>query len=157
MFNYQVFTEAQAMQERYNLLKEGIYDAVINFSTDKTSSSGNPMMDMTLAVYDDNGMEHNVRDFLVFTPKMMWKVVHCAESANVVKEYEEQKFCSDIVVGKRVKVKVTVEEGSPIPDDKLNGKPVGTKYPDKNKIDDYIKDGQVLQNGNGFVDDDINF
>ena len=60
MFNYQVYTEAQAMQERYNLLKEGIYDAVINFSTDKTSSSGNPMMDMTLAVYDDNGIDSKV-------------------------------------------------------------------------------------------------
>lgn len=156
MFHYQVMSKDQAMQERYNLLKEGVYEAVINTSVDKTSSTGNPMIDMTLNVYEDTGMIHNVRDFLVFTPKMMWKVIHCAESADVVKEYEAQQFCSDLLVGRKVKVKVVIEEGSPIPDDKLNGKPFGSKYPNKNKIDDYIS-SQSAQNGNDFLDDDIAF
>lgn len=158
MLNYKVYTEEQANHERYSLLKEGIYDAVINLSMDKTSSSGNPMMDMTLAVYDDIGLEHSVRDFLVFTPKMMWKVINCAKSANVMPQYEEGRFCSDLIAGKRVKVKVVIEEGGEIPMDKLNGKPFGSKYPSKNKVGDYIKEeGQSSQNENGFLDDDIDF
>lgn len=140
MFNYQVMTQEEALAERFQLLKEGIYDAVITASQDAISAtSGNPMMDMTVTVYDDNGREHNVRDFLVFTKSMMWKVIDFATSAGILKEYEEGKLCSDVVVGKRIKVKIVIEEGREIPEDKLKGKPVGSKYPDKNKIESYIK------------------
>ena len=153
MFSYQVYSEQEAMIERFQLLKEGEYDAIISASHDKSSSTGNPMMDMTVSVFDENGKSHDVRDFLVFTKTMMWKVVHCADSAGVLPEYESQKFCSDAVIGKRVRVKVAMEEGSVIPDDKLNGKLPGSKYPNKNKIEDYIK----RSDNDTFGDDDINF
>lgn len=141
MFSYQVMSENEAMQKRFNLLKDGEYDAIIVKSEDKTSSSGNPMMDMTLTVFDETGSSHQIRDFLVFTDTMMWKVIRCAESAGVMTEYEKQKFCSNLVIGKKVKVQVSVEEGSIIPEDKLKGKLPGSKYPDKNKIQDYLKEG----------------
>lgn len=139
-FNYQPMTEQEALNERFQLLKDGIYDAVITKSEDRQSSSGNPMMDMTVSVYDDNGKEHSVRDFLVFMPVMMWKVINCAKSAWVLKEYEAGEFCSQVVIRKRVKVKIVTEPGKEIPVDKLNGKPRGSLYPDKNKIEDYISD-----------------
>lgn len=139
-FNYKIYSEQEAMSERYNLLKEGIYDAVIISSEDKHSaSSGNPMMDLRIGVFDDEGKEHEVRDFLVFTPKMMWKVVHFAESANLMTEYERGGLCSQVAKGERLRVKVVIEEGSEIPHDKLRGKMIGSRYPDKNKIDDYLK------------------
>lgn len=138
MLRYEIMTESEAMSERFQLLKEGIYDAVVAASQDTKSKKGSPMMDITLTVYDKEGKTHEIRDFLVLTRQMMWKVIHFAESAGILKEYEEGALCSKIAAGKRVLVKVATEEGREIPDDKLNGKPVGTRYFDKNKIEDYI-------------------
>ncbi len=162
MFAYEVMNEQEAMQERFQLMKEGEYDAIISASQDtKSANSGNPMMDMTVSVFDDNGKSHDVRDFLVFTKTMMWKVVHMADSAGILKEYEEGKLCSETVIGKRVRVKINVEQGGIIPEDKLKGKPLGSKYPDKNKIEDYVKkeDQKPLATNNDdpFKDDDIAF
>ena len=161
MFNYQVYSEQEAIEERYNLLKEGEYDAVVASSEDKVSAnSGNPMMDLSLQVFDQSGKARDVRDFLVFTPKMMWKVIHFAESAGCLQGYQDGKLCSEMAIGKRLKVKINIEEGGEIPQDKLKGKPLGSKYPDKNKVEDYIKrDDQVLAEANGdpFTDDDVAF
>jgi hypothetical protein len=158
MFNYQVYSEQEAMAERFQLLKEGKYDAVIKASIDKVSvNSGNPMMDMTVSVFDASGKQHDIRDFLVFTPAMMWKVVHFAGSANLLKEYEDGKLCSEIVVNKRVKVQITVEEGREIAQDKLKGKALGSRYPDKNKIADYLKVDGISESQDDPFDDDIAF
>lgn len=163
MFVYDVMSEQEAIEERFNLLKEGEYDAVITASLDKVSAnSGNPMMDITLQVFDEAGKARDVRDFLVFTKTMMWKVIHFADSAGLLKEYEEGKLCSEVAIGNRVRVKITVEEGGEIPQDKLKGKPAGSKYPDKNKVEDYVKkeDQKPLEQkaeDDPFADDDIDF
>lgn len=158
MFHYEVMSEQDAMNERFQLLKEGIYEAVITASSDTTSSKGHPMMDMTVTVYDANGKTHDVRDFLVFTKQMMWKVVHFSDSASMLKEYEAGKLCSETAVNKRVMVKITVEQGGEIPVDKLKGKPLGTRYFDKNKVEDYIKKADqtsATTTAAPFLDDDI--
>lgn len=162
MFQYDVMSEEEALAERFQLMKEGIYEAVITASQDTTSaSSGNPMMDMTVTVYDDNGKPHEIRDFLVFTKNMMWKVIQFCDSAGLLNEYKNGKFCSRVAIDKRVVVKVAVEEGREIPVDKLQGKPVGSKYPDKNKIGEYIKKAdQAAKSSESFAkpaldDDDI--
>lgn len=140
MFSYDVMSEQEAIEERFNLLKEGEYDAVILASQDKVSANrGNPMMDIMLQVFDETGKARNVRDFLVFTKSMMWKVIRFADSAALLKEYEEGKLCSEVAVGQRVRVKIGIEEGGEISQDKLQGKAAGSKYPDKNKVEDYIK------------------
>jgi hypothetical protein len=163
MFAYDVMSEDDAIQERFNLLKEGEYDAVVISSQDKVSAnSGNSMMDMTLQVFDEQGKDREVRDFLVFTKKMMWKVIHFSDSAGLLKAYEDGKLCSETAVGNRVRVKIAIEEGSEIPQDKLKGKTIGSKYPDKNKIEDYIKKSEqkpLVSNYNDdpFQDDDVAF
>lgn len=163
MFQYEVMDEQEAMQERYQLVKDGEYDAIISASQDtRSSNSGNPMMDMTVTVFDENGKPHDIRDFLVFTNNMMWKVRHMADSAGLLEEYEGQLLCSEVAIGKRVRVKVNTEEGGEIPQDKLKGKQPGAKYPDKNKIEDYVKkeDQKPLNassNAPAFEDDDIAF
>lgn len=161
MFMYEALSFEEAQQERYQLMQEGEYDAVVSTSEDKVSAnSGNPMMDVTLNVFDDNGKSHDVRDFLVFTKTMMWKVVSFAESAGIMKEYADGKLCSELAIGRRVRVKIVIEEGSAIPDDKLNGKHTGAKYSDKNKVAEYIKIGEVDSKSgvsDVFTDDDIAF
>jgi len=162
MIKYEVMSEQEAMQERFQLLKEGVYDAVISASMDTISAtSGNPMMAMTVSVYDENGKSHDIKDFLVFTKALMWKVIHFSDSAGVLKEYAEGKLCSDVAINKRVKVKIVVEEGNEIPQDKLKGKPLGSKYFDKNKIDDYVKKSEWnsvdKKSSNNFQDDEVPF
>lgn len=158
MFSYEVMSEQEAIQERFSLLKEGEYDAVVIASSDRVSSTGNPMMDITLQVFDDAGKSRDIRDFLVFTKSMMWKVIRFADSAGILKKYEEGNLCSETALGQRVRVKIGVEEGNEIPVDKLNGKPIGSKYSPKNKVEDYIKKGgEKLSNKkeNIFDDSDI--
>lgn len=143
MISYEVMDEETAMNERFSLLNEGEYDAVVVKSEDKISaSSGNAMMDLTLSVYDKDGKAHTVRDFLVFTKSMMWKVIHFADSAGLTKQYSTQRLCSREVKENKVRVKIGIEEGKAIPADKLNGKPLGSKYPSKNKVEDYIKSSE---------------
>jgi hypothetical protein len=140
MISYEVMDEETAMNERFQLLSEGEYDAVVAKSEDKISaSSGNAMMDLTLSVYDAEGKTHAVRDFLVFTKSMMWKVIHFADSAGLSSQYSAQRLCSREIKENRVRVKIGVEEGKEIPSDKLNGKPLGSRYPSKNKVIDYVK------------------
>lgn len=160
MFQYQVMTEQQAMNERFQLLKEGIYDAVITASQDTMSSKGSPMMDMTVSVFDENGKQVDVRDFLVFTKPMMWKIIHFASSAGIMKEYEMRRMCSQVAINRRVQVHIGIDQGKEIPQDKLQGKPLGSKYPDKNKVIDYIKkedQNQPEVKGTNFQDDDVPF
>jgi len=160
MFDYEVLSIDQAMNERFQLLPDGDYQAVIESSVDKLSQSGNPMMDMTLSVYDINGKTHPVRDFLVFTKGMMWKVIHCATSASILDIYEAKKFCSQTVVGKSVTVRIVTEKGSEIPEDKLKGKAPGARYPDKNKVEDYLfgeMSARPAVEKDDFYDNDIPF
>lgn len=161
MFNYEPMSEQQAQQERFQLMKDGEYGAVIDKADARMSPAGNNMIDLTLSVYDENGKPHPVRDFLVFTPGMMWKIIHCADSAGLTKEYEEKKLCPEILVGRNVKVMIVTQMGNEIPSDKLNGKPMGARYPDKNVVEDYIKGAssiaQPVAKTDGFPDDDIPF
>jgi len=138
MFPYDVMTEEQAMQQRFSLLKAGDYDAVVIHSEDKTSSSGNPMMTVKLSVYDEAGLTHDLVDYLVFTPKMMWKVIKCAQSAGLQKEYDSQQFCSEVLMDRTIRVKIDVEEGKLIPDEKLGDKAPGARYPDRNIVKEYL-------------------
>lgn len=160
MFQYEVLSEQEAMEERFQLVKEGEYDAVISSAKDTISAnSGNPMIDLMVTVFDENGKPVGIRDFLVFTRQMMWKVVHFANSAGELPAYEEGALCADIARDKRVRVRVVVEPGNDIPLDKLKGKPLGSKYPDKNKIEDYVKkeDQKPLDHKPNDLDEDVPF
>lgn len=165
MFTYEIMSEKEALSERFNLLEAGEYDAVIIKSIDTESKSGNPMMDMTVCVYDKSGKEHQIKDYLVFTRTMMWKVIEFCKSANILDVYESGKLCSDVAVNRTVRVKVSIEQGKEIPVEYLRDKPIGSKYPDKNKIDIYLKINEnadhkkIDNNKNNFeiIDDDLPF
>ncbi len=161
MFTYDPITEEQAMRERYQLLPDGEYDGVIEKAEARVSGSGNPMIDTTITVYDKQGRTHSIRDFLVFTPNMQWKAIHCAKSCGLEKEYEEKKFCPEIMVKKNVRVLLGSQTGKVIPTEKLNGKAPGALYPDKNVIEDYLaRNGETVNKvtaQDDFISDDIPF
>lgn len=139
MFDYTPMTEEQAQKERYHLLEDGEYDAVAVKVTHRISPAQNNMFEIDWHVFDKSGQPVEVKDFLVFTNKMMWKVIHCADSCGILKEYEDKKFTPELLQGQHSRVLVSQQKGNPIPSDKLRGKPEGTCYPDKNVIYDYVK------------------
>lgn len=145
-FDYEPMSEDEATKARYQLLPDGIYEAYVLNSIPKLSNSNNSMAQLDLLVYDEDGKEHPKKDFLVFTPKMMWKIKHFCDSAGLQKEYEDKKFHPDMAKNMNVFVKITSQIGKEIPLDKLNGQPPGSKYQDKNVIDDYVvSDGKKTQ------------
>lgn len=156
---YKALSEEDVMKARFNLLEDGEYDAVVKVATRSTSRSGNVMADMSLAVFDKAGNSHDIRDFLVFTEKMLWKVKHFCDSSGQEKLYLDEKFTPEDASNQHVRVKVRTQAGNEIPFEKLNGKPVGSKYPDKNVIDDYLvgKSNVIGKPEDEFINDSIPF
>lgn len=156
---YKAMSEEDVMKARFNLLEDGEYDAVVKVATPSMSKSQNAMADMTLAVFDKMGNAHDIRDFLVFTPNMLWKVKHFCDSAGLEQLYLDEKFTPEHAANQHVRVKVKTQQGNEIPFDKLNGKPVGSKYPDKNVIEDYVigKSNVIGKPEDEFINDAIPF
>ena len=159
MFNYEVLTEDEAMKERYQLLSDGDYQGVIKKATCKTSYSGNNMLELEVDIYDENGKVHPIKDFLVFTKSMLWKVIHCTQSSGTFEQYEQKKLTPELLENKNIIASIRIQKGSEIPIERLNGKPEGSKYPDKNVVLDYIKkEGfEVKQKEEDIFDDDLAF
>ncbi len=157
---YKPLNEHEVMQARFNLLPEGEYDGVVVSVLDKMSSTGNPMADMNVKVFDKEGNSHDLRDFLVFTNKMLWKIKHFCDSAGLQKMYEDGGFTPMSALNQHVRVIVSIKIGDEIPHDKLGTRSPGTRYPDKNTIIDYVVSGVRVSNAVGsdvFVDSDIPF
>ena len=155
MFEYEPMSEQEAMKARFQLLKDGDYDAVITKAEARMSSVGNNMIEIDLNVYDENGKQTSIKDFWVFTPGMMWKVVRGVNSAGLSKEYAEKKFSPDLLVGRNVKINIATQHGKEIPLEKLNGKPYGSRYPDKNVVEDYWKNERQVPIDNKPSDEDF--
>lgn len=137
-FSYDVMSEEEAQSERFSLLKDGEYQATVEKFEGRISKQGNRMVEFILAVYDSYGKSHEIRDFIAFTPKMTWKLRHHCESGGMKEEYENRTWRPQMSVGKNFRVLIKTDIGDEIPEDKLKGKPAGSKYPNKNIVDDYL-------------------
>lgn len=161
MFNYNVLTEEEAMQARFQLLPDGQYQATITKAEKRLSSSGNDMLVLDLDVYDKQGRTHKLKDYLLFTDNMIWKTRHAADSAGIMDAFEQKKITPSSFENKNVVVSVRTQKGNVIPFEKLKGKPEGSTYPDKNVVDDYVKRdeqaAQAFQQDPGFLNDDVPF
>lgn len=119
-------------------MKDGEYDASVEGFEGKISSQGNRMVEFSLNVYDNEGKIHQLKDWIAFTPKMTWKLRHHCVSGGMEAEFDNKTWRPQMSVGKMFRVKVKIDEGREIPQDKLKGKAQGSKYPDRNSIDDYV-------------------
>ena len=154
-FSYDVMSEEQAQQERFSLLKEGEYDATLEKFEGKISSTGNRMIEFLLHVYDHDGKVVQIKDFIAFTPKMTWKLRHHCVSGGMQAEFENKTWRPQLSVGKMFRVKIKVDQGQEIPVDKLKGKPVGSKYPDRNAVDDYLAPPEGTTRANVCTKDEV--
>lgn len=157
-FSYPILTEEEAQNERFTLIDDGIYDfevasATAKMSKPKPGKESNPMIELSLRVWDKNGKERLIFDYLVGSKNMAWKTRHFCEAVGLSKEYEAGSFNETICERRCGKVSVGFRAPQP--------KEGGGVYPAKNVVEDYISTEESKKNkpsNNDFEDDkDIPF
>jgi hypothetical protein len=145
-----------------NMVEDGIYDFQVVKATQKVSKSGNQMIELQLVIWDKDGKEHIVFDYLVSIVSMVYKIKHFCDTVGLDDEYKAGNFDVMQCEGKRGKAHIIVQAGQPNPN--------GGMYADKNAVRDYVLDdkGSVKvdlsgkkspepKDENSLVDDDIPF
>lgn len=163
MSKYPVLSEEQAQQARFSLLKEGVYRGKIIHSLERVSASNNDMYELIVKVYHDK-VPYEIKDFLILTHKMVWKLIHCARSCGLEAEYLSATLIDETLMNQDVFIQIGIDKGKEIPKDRLNGKPPGSRYPDKNIIVDYLVESEIQDKieplshaKDEFINDDLPF
>jgi len=136
MFAFNSLTDEEILAvQNEGLLPDGIYPFIVRAINPKTSSSGNPMLEVKVGILDKDGNERVITDYLVATKKMMFKLKHFCEAVGFEEEYKNGQFDPARCINKRGQTLIGVQKG--------NIKPDGFSfYADKNIIKDYIKPSQ---------------
>lgn len=135
MWSYNPMSEEEAEKHRgYKLCEPGIYEFRVDKATPRQSSSGNPMIELELTVFADDGGEYKVFDYLVATDKMQWKIRHFCDALRMTDAYEQGKFQPNMCVNKHGFADIIYQAGKP----KNDGS--GAMYKDKNAVEDYFLD-----------------
>lgn len=134
-----------------NLIDPGIYSFEVASAKDKLSKSNNEMIELYLKVWDINGHERPIYDYLL--EAMGFKLKHFAECAGLLDKYEAGEIKAFDCVGRQGKLELIIQSGQKKPD--------GSSYADKNSVKDYITSGGVIPNTAKTADeapfqDDIN-
>lgn len=122
--------EAEANE---NLLPAGTYDFEVLAARERTSKSGNPMIEVEVEVFHDNG-SIKVKDFLM--EAMQFKLLHFCEVAGLESKYAAGDLEDVDCIGVTGKCKIRIEKGRK----KENG---DGNFRDKNSVQDYVKPGEV--------------
>jgi hypothetical protein len=118
-----------------NLVDDGVYNFEVIKATKKTSSKGNPMAELNIRFWDNEGVVHTMFDYLVFSqvPLNIKKVKHFCDSTGLSEEYKRGELPEELV-GLSGKFELKTQEEQP------NGK--GGFYPPKNVVSDYVMTGK---------------
>lgn len=124
MFSFPVKTEDEVMRE--GLLPKGDYQFCVKSCKTRNSKAGNPMLEVILIVYDAEGHEHFVYDYLS-SDFMPFKLRHFFVNLGMEDAYNKGAIDPESCVGKSGIVKLFVKE------DKSG------QYAPKNAVQDYLK------------------
>jgi hypothetical protein len=123
MFSFSPLSELDCL----NLLQPGEYDFMVKDAVSTISkSSGNPMMKLIIYVYDKNGREHTITDYLL--ESLMYKVRSFAYGVGLDAQYESGGFLPEHCINRTGRCEIIIDEPQP-----------GSKYNPKNVIKTYIK------------------
>jgi len=118
------------------LLKEGNYSFEVIKSTRKVSKSGNPMAELQILLWDNEGKQHTVFDYLVFSHVNLniKKVKHFCDATGLKEEYKKGQLPENLerLAGNAI---IGIRDEQP--------KPNGGFYPRKNYVIDYIESNPV--------------
>lgn len=140
MFSYEVLSEEEALKAReFQLLEEGIYNFKVESASFTYSTSGNPMIKLTLVIKHD-GKEFRVFDNLIGTRNMIWKLKHFADTTGLTKTYESGNFSFEVCRNQQGKCSIGKEDAKP-KNDGTNG-----IWKAKNIVVDYVTSDFKLPN-----------
>ncbi len=115
----------------------------------KTSKSGNPMISLFLKVWDCNGKEGFVNDYLINTPRFEFKIKHFCIAASLENEYNNGTFNETMCTGRTGRLRLGIDKDK------------GGQYSDKNNVIDYLKSNGTITPKPDVIDtffnDDIPF
>lgn len=120
--NFNPLSETEVL----NLIPAGEYDFLVKEAEDRHSKTGNEMIKLTLAIWDANGNERIVFDYLL--DKLMYKVKHFADAVGLEEKYLAGGYSAQDCLNLSGRCKVIVDE----PEE-------NSPYPPKNSIKDYCK------------------
>ena len=98
----------QAGSSSFTLPEEGKYTATVLDCTEKMSSNGNPMLEFWLAIQLPGGGEHKFRDWVVFSPRSMWRVAQMLHGFGRSTR-EDADIDPTTLIGKTCEIKVKHE------------------------------------------------
>lgn len=130
MLRFEPKTKEEAF--KVNLIEKGNYPFKINSAMEKTSSKGEPLIELILTVFDQEGKKHIVYDYL--SPKFE-KFYHFIYAIGEGKMAQDGTLFLDRLKDKEGLCKIYIKE------DKTG------QYPNKNAVADYL-----LQNDSVFID-----
>jgi len=125
-FSFQPMTEEEL--QALNMVDDGVYDFEVIKATQKTSRSGNQMIELQLMIWDKQGKAHTVFDYLVSITSMIYKIKHFCDSTGLDAEYKAGNFDVMQCEGRRGKAHIIIQTGQPNPN--------GGMYQDKNAVKD---------------------
>lgn len=123
------------------LMDPGIYSFQVFDAIEKTSKSGNEMIEVILKVIDLNGRVHTVNDYLIDQEPMDYKIRHLWDSVGMINKYESGNISPEDIKDKKGKVKIRITK------DKKG------IYDDKNTVVDYIVNNEYTDQK--ILDDEI--
>lgn len=121
MFSFTTCSE----EELYDTMPEGEYPFYVQSAQNAYSRSGNPMMKLTLKIYDHNNRERIITDYLL--DAMRFKIKHFCDATGLQEKWEAGTFNTDDCINKSGKciIKIDIDETG--------------KYQPKNSVRDYVK------------------
>ncbi len=102
-------------------------------TTDKKSAAGNDMLVLVVKIFNDDGRESVVIDYI--TEAVSFKLKHLAYANGLGSQYDGGELHARDFIGKCGKAKIGVSKGKKKDDGSGN-------YPDKNSIADYLVEGE---------------
>lgn len=133
-----------------NLMDAGTYSFFVISSKDEISKNNNEQIKLKLKVWDVNGSEHIIYDYLL--EAMAYKLRHFCEITDLIDKYNNGAINAIDCEHKTGKVEIIIQAGQNRPD--------GGKYADKNSVKDYVKSiGKIetAKTQEEFFNDDVPF
>jgi hypothetical protein len=109
------------------LFPPGTYDFEVLEAEEQTSSKGNDMIMLKLAIYNAQGQNRHVYDYLVGTDGAQFKIRHYAEATGQLDTYDGGEISADDQVGRTGRCKIVIK------------KDASGQYADKNAVSDYVR------------------
>ncbi|SRR5260221_7320230 len=114
-----------------DLLPDGTYEFEVVSCYNKVSRNGNPMLEVELKVFDEKQCSRIVKDYLLTSSLMIFKLKHFCDSIGLSDQYLKGQLDFSKTLNRCGKVIIMTQKG--------NQKADGTYYLDRNAVKDYIK------------------